>query len=424
MTKKKDDSIPLPPRTTEDEHTSILQVQDLIAPGDEETGARRMHPSGDPGGERDTQVSRLESLISKTQGRPERSRMPMHTGSLDGDRVLAGATAVIRLADIEARSRQQATQKPADVVVPNPVVPRPAPPPPVPDVARGREETGPLTELESVAVVPSPTGTVSAGAGSQNGPRKIAFFGPKGGVGATAISANVAGVLSRLGGRSVIVDMDLQLGAVPVSLGVTPQRSISELVLAAEDPQTGIRGESLDHHDSGVAVVSQPHIDDLDKITAQRVPRFFECLADEFDYVVIDGLRDFSDLAMVCLDSSDLIVVVFTQDVPAVRAVIRSLELFNKLGYPSAQIRLVLNRYQKKSLVSLEAISRALGREVDAVVHNNFPLIERGFNQGRFIYELEPGSPIAQDLETLARGISGLPPVVQKKSLLAKIFRR
>ncbi len=257
--------------------------------------------------------------------------------------------------------------------------------------------------------------------------RMIAIFAPKGGVGATTIAVNVAGSIARMRRPVVLVDMDLQLGAVPVCLNVKPERSIGELVLEAERDGAGPLRSGLDRHVSGVQFVAQgDRIEELAQITVDRLPRFFDALGHQFQFVVVDGLRDFSDHAVAAMDLAHQIVMVATQDVPSVRAAARALRIFRRLGYGPDRIKIVLNRYHKKAPVTLEAIHNALGQPVDAVVRNDFPLVETSLNHGVMTADLKPSAGLSRDLDALAQHLAGFQMSVQSEGggLLSRLFRR
>ena len=67
------------------------------------------------------------------------------------------------------------------------------------------------------------------------------------------------------------------------------------------------------------AVSQASHLDDLDAQLVERLPALMTTLAEHFDYVLVDGIRDLGDYALAVLDMTDDIVLVLTQDVPAVR---------------------------------------------------------------------------------------------------------
>lgn len=279
-----------------------------------------------------------------------------------------------------------------------------------------------LSDLDSVHELRTP---IDAPPGALQTPsRTLGLFGPKGGVGCTTLACNVGGALVRRGFEAAVVDMDLQLGAVPVSLNVVPARSVAEVMDEVVRAGRGPVTSGLDRHPSGLHLLAQgDRIEEIAQVSSDRLPRLFDALGRTFPYVLVDGLRDFSDLSVATLDLCNVIAVVVTQDVPAVRAAQRALVLFERLGYPADRIRVVLNRWQRKARVTVDAVQAALGRPVDAVVRNDFPTVERALDHGLLLHEAAPRSALTFDLEDLLPHLANLP-ARQPVGRLARLFGR
>ncbi len=290
----------------------------------------------------------------------------------------------------------------------------------VEDAADRRPAEEPLGQAPGLSPKPSIGGAA----------RMVVFFGPKGGVGATTLACNVGGILARNGRPAVLVDLDLQLGAVPVSLGVQPRHSISTLVREAQSVGglgAGPLRTELDAHPSGLRIAAQTRIEDLGAVTVKRLPRFFDALGAGFGMVLVDGLRDFNDHAVASMDLAHMVVIVITQDVPAVRAGARALRIFRRLGYKDDRLLLVVNRYHRRAPVGLDDIRRVLGMPVHARVHNDFPLIEQALNRGQLVEHIQPRSRPARDLLALAALVAGdvkPTPVTEERGLLGRLLGR
>jgi len=271
-------------------------------------------------------------------------------------------------------------------------------------------------QVDELGSAPEPTDLGSA--------QMVVFFGPKGGMGTTTLAVNAAGTLAALGHAPVIVDMDLQLGCVPIALNMRTERTLAELVMEAETLGEGPLETVLDAHSSGIAVAAQTRIEELGEITTDRLPRFFEALGHGHPYIIVDGLRDFNDHAVATMDLAHLVVLVVTQDVPAVRAAARSLRLFRRLGYPPERLRLVINRFSPKAPITLDNIASALGRPVDFTVGNDFPLIEQALNHGHMASDLDASAPVSRDLRNLGRMLAGEPAEPDNRGFFARLFSR
>jgi pilus assembly protein CpaE len=59
---------------------------------------------------------------------------------------------------------------------------------------------------------------------------------------------------------------------------------------------------------------------------------------------------------------------------PCLTNVKRLLRTFEKLGYPrNEQVRVIINRYHKKSLISLKDAEAALDRKISGLNDNDYP---------------------------------------------------
>jgi pilus assembly protein CpaE len=235
----------------------------------------------------------------------------------------------------------------------------------------------------------------------------VALFNPRGGVGCTSVALNLGGALQRQGRRVVIVDMDLQLATLPSSLQVKLERSLAELVMEASQTEGPLQS-ALDQHHSGLTIIAQEErISEISMVTPDRLPRFFEALRAGFDVVLIDGLRNFSDLAVSVMDEADVVTMVLTQDIPAVRSARKALKLFQRLGYDNAKGRVVLNRFHKRAMISDAVIEDHLGVMLTSRLPNDFKFVSRALAEGELLHVLNPKHPFTLAIDELAAQLVG-----------------
>jgi pilus assembly protein CpaE len=96
------------------------------------------------------------------------------------------------------------------------------------------------------------------------------------------------------------------------------------------------------------------------------------------------------------LDKASLILFVTEMDVPSLKSAHRAFELFERMGIYDKKIRLVLNRYVKSKLMSLESVEKALGVKVFWTLPNNYPTAIAAVNQGLSIQECDSKSDLAR----------------------------
>src|SRR4030095_9454426 len=187
----------------------------------------------------------------------------------------------------------------------------------------------------------------------------------RGGSAPTMPSANPASQLARRGRAVCLVDLDLQLGDVFVALDLEANTSISSLAREAGNLDTAALRRRLVRHDSGMYCLSQTgRLDDVDEDLSERIPGLIDMLREHFDYVILDGVRDFGDHALAAMDMADKIALVLTQDVQAVRRAARVAQLSRRLNYPEKKIHVILNRHTSKSHVDEREVERVLNMPV------------------------------------------------------------
>jgi Flp pilus assembly CpaE family ATPase len=261
----------------------------------------------------------------------------------------------------------------------------------------------------------------------------IVFFGCRGGAGATMLAVNTASQLARSGRAVCLVDLDLQLGDVFVALDLEASTSISALAREAGDLDTAALKRRLVRHDSGMYCLSQTgRLDDVDEDLSERIPGLIEMLRDHFDYVIIDGVRDFGDHALAAMDMADKIGLILTQDVQAVRRAARVAQLFRRLNYPEKKIHVILNRHTSKSAVDEREIERVLSMPVTATIRNDYQRMQKALDEGSLLHDVARGTGVARDVERVARSLLGDPTrrsidpgdSEEKTGFFARIFGR
>jgi pilus assembly protein CpaE len=117
--------------------------------------------------------------------------------------------------------------------------------------------------------------------------------------------------------------------------------------------------------------------------------------------VLVDGVRGFDEMSLAALDASQKILVVLTQDVPAVRNAKRCLDLFRRLGYGDSKVSLLVNRFQKNPDLSPRVIEETTGLPVAGTLANDFQAAITAINRGLPLLSVAPRSRLTKDIEHL-----------------------
>ncbi len=257
----------------------------------------------------------------------------------------------------------------------------------------------------------------------------LAVLGAKGGVGATVVACQLAASLQRLGARTALVDLDLPLGDVALHLDARPVHGLATVAREAHTLDgTYLRGV-LHAHPCGVQILAGPErIEEAELVRGDHVERVLDLLREEFDWVVVDVARSWSETSVRALDLASAILLVTHLDVPTLTRARRQLELLGRLGHPEAKIHLLANRHPGSHALTDRDALRFLGRPLEARLPEDDPTMARSVNEGRTLAELDPHGPLQRSYLELARRVHlwcGLEPPRESASppLLARVRR-
>jgi pilus assembly protein CpaE len=112
------------------------------------------------------------------------------------------------------------------------------------------------------------------------------------------------------------------------------------------------------------------------------------------------------------LGMSRNVVIVVQQSVVQLKQAARLVRLlFSSYGIPDDRVMVVVNRFTKRSMVTLEDVQRTLARSRLAILPNHFKSVLSSIDSGVPMLEFEPSSAVARAIVDLQRTISGAPQV-------------
>lgn len=237
-----------------------------------------------------------------------------------------------------------------------------------------------------------------------------ALFSPKGGAGTTSVATNLAIVLHRLTGKkTLLVDLNFELGEVAVLLGVRPRFSVVDLVQNFHRIDAGLLGSYIEHHESGVDFLSAPyHPEPADSSGRDQIRAILHYLRRQYDYVVVDTPKSFSLDTVAAFEEAERIVLVTTVDVPSLRNLQRCLPLLERVGGKDHErLRLVVNRYHADDVISLEDVHKTIGLRVYWTLSNDYEAVSRAINSGTPVAR-NGKSRYARDLQALGADLVGV----------------
>jgi len=234
----------------------------------------------------------------------------------------------------------------------------------------------------TVAVTSSGLPSVPSISSSQG--KIITVYSPKGGTGCTTLAVNLGIALHNDETRSVIVDGNLQFGDASIFINEQGKNTILDLVSIAEELDPEIVGDVMVKHDaSGVHVLAAPsRPEQAESISAGDFTQVLQYLRRLYAYVIVDTPSLLTDIVLSSVDESDIIVVIATQEIPAIKNTRLFLDLISSMGVNRERVVFAINRYDKRIGITPEKIGENLKVDVAAIVpldeKSVIPSVNRG----------------------------------------------
>jgi pilus assembly protein CpaE len=262
--------------------------------------------------------------------------------------------------------------------------------------------------------------------------RVLAVMGAKGGTGTTFVACQIAASLQAGGARTAIMDLNLPLGDVSLHFDVQPAYTLAHIARESERLDPTYLRTLLQGHRSGVQILASPvHAEEAELVKAVHVEHTLALLREDFDWVVIDVSRAWSETTVRALDLADQILLVTLMDIPTLHHTRQHIDLLERLGHTGKRIRLIANRYSSTDPVTDKDVSDFLDREPDFRIPNDYPTTVASVNRGVSVAEISPRSAVARAYAELNRCLHTWsdrePPTVEARGAFARaanLFRR
>lgn len=250
------------------------------------------------------------------------------------------------------------------------------------------------------------TGNVAAGFGLPKG-KIVTVYSPKGGAGTTTLAVNLALTLHNEDTRVALVDGNLQFGDVAVFVNEQGKNTITELAPRADELDPEIVEEVMVKHSaSGVHILAAPSRPEYaEKVSSAQFAKVLEYLRQLYAYVVVDTSSYLTDITLSAIDVSDLIVLVTTQDIPAIKNCRLFLDLLQTMGVERGRILFTMNRFDKRINITPERVAENLKQEVSSVIPLDEQTVVKAVNRGVPFVLDSKNQPAARGVFSLAEGV-------------------
>ncbi|PBJ81941.1 cobyrinic acid a,c-diamide synthase [Lysobacteraceae bacterium NML93-0399] len=242
--------------------------------------------------------------------------------------------------------------------------------------------------------------------------RTLAVTGGKGGVGKTNVSANLSVALAAMGQRTLLLDADLGLANVDVLLGLSPKRTLADLVAGrCELDDVVLEGPS------GVLVVpaasGRRHMAELRPAEHAGLVNVFNDLQRDLDLLVVDTAAGITDSVLTfCQAAQDAVVVVCDEPASITDAYALIKVLARERGVNRVHVVPNMVRSPQEGRNLHDKLSRVCERFIGDVSLNYLGAIPQcdwlrmAVQRQQPVVNAYPGSPSARALVDIAQRVS------------------
>jgi len=200
------------------------------------------------------------------------------------------------------------------------------------------------------------------------------------------------------GARALLIDLDLAFGDVAISLQLRPVASVADLVAMTGHIDAQGLASVVTSHDSGLDTICAPSKPgEADRISAATVSEMLRVARRSYDYVIIDTPPAFSEHVLAALDLCDMLVLLATLDIPAVKNLRLTMDTLDLLGFPADGRIVILNRSDSKVGLHSEDVVAAIRAPIAAMIPSS-ARVPASVNRGVPIVLNEPKHPVSQAL--------------------------
>jgi flagellar biosynthesis protein FlhG len=269
--------------------------------------------------------------------------------------------------------------------------------------------------------------------GEETGPgpatRVLSITSGKGGVGKTAVVANIAVLLARMGKRVLILDADLGLANIDVVFGLAPSHNLNHFFAG----ECGLK-EILVEGPLGIRILPAgsgvQRFTRLDSEQKLRLLEALDAMHNDFDFVLIDTEAGISENVTYFTTAAQEILVVTTPEPTAITDAYALMKLLSN-QYHEKRFNLIVNfiKSEEEALDVYRKLTMVANRYLDISIDymGSIPrdkLMVEAIRKQQVMVQLYPESKTSAAFEALSRSMLQEPKTLEAKGSIQFFWKR
>lgn len=196
--------------------------------------------------------------------------------------------------------------------------------------------------------------------------RTLCIFSPKGGMGKTVLTLNLAGAASNLKLRTLVLDFDMYNGCISSILGEEINKTVYHLI----DDLLNNRYKKLDDYlykyNEYINILPAPKDPRQgSKISGKYIELLIDKVRREYDLVLIDTSSIMDEVNVITLDSSDSILFVIDNDYFTLKNTRNIINIFNDIEKFNYKVLLNQSIRENTPFFTMSDIKKIIGANID-----------------------------------------------------------
>jgi len=229
-------------------------------------------------------------------------------------------------------------------------------------------------------------------------------IGAKGGAGGSTVAVHLALETRRLTGQKVLlVDLDVNGGTVGFLMKIDQPYTVLDASLNLHRLDVALWQRFIWKHSSGLDVLQSPGSTRFgEQLRDERVRHLLRLAQTRYAWIVVDMGR-FNELTINLIGETRRLLLVATGDVPSLYEAKRIVQKLNEVGYPSEQVRLILNRTSPADM-DVPELEKTFGMPISAFLPDARRELHEAYAEGKL---LPANSALRKQITKIAGDLTG-----------------
>jgi pilus assembly protein CpaE len=260
-------------------------------------------------------------------------------------------------------------------------------------------------------------------AGVRRNGKVLAFMPCKGGSGATFLATNFGYQLAE-SKNVLLIDLNLQFGdALSFVHDNKPNVTIADIARDISRLDASFLIASAVKVAANYSILAAPEEpSQAMEVKPEHIDAILKLAVAHYDFVLLDLPRTLDSVSIKALDFAYRIFPVLQASFPHLRNASKLMSVFRSLDYPAQKTELIVNRFEKKGEIGMDAIQRALGSCTMHTVPSSYKEVSTSVNHGNPLVRIARSNAVTRNLADFVLVISPKPE--EARGMFGRLFKR